>query len=388
MKIPVVQTAAFIFIILFTGFYVARAESPGQTGTSSITTDSSLVGTEPTIPQEQSVPAEPQDLEPGPAPKPVEKTVTTDLSGTQLGPCESVKTVGATWLDYVHDLVQENTCEPAVWFDSFFGEDHVLLDLRPGTFIKFRNSASLTEGLKVAYAADFSISFDLPRWERLLRNARLYIESGSEIDKFTTRRGEPIQPGVSQETGVRQPIIGVRIDPYIKSFASLVSIDSGVKINIHPNAFVRMRYQYSKAFGEVYLIRFSEIAMWRAVEHFSNTLKLDLERNINTFTLVRWGNSISYIDDTPGVKWSTGISYVTLLTRKSAISLDTSMWGVNDPEWDIENYRIGSLYRLNFYRPWLFFEIEPEVTWPVDEKTGQRNPEIVLIATLEIQFGK
>ena len=382
MKISVVQTAVFFLIFLFAGFFDARAESPGQVVTSPVTTDSILTGTETPPPQIPSLPSEQKVVEPGQESQPVEQAITTKLSETQLDTCSPVMTDGATWLDRVHAMVQEKTCEPAVWFDSFFGEDHVLLDLRPGTFIKWRNSATLTEGLKVAYAADFSISFDLPRWERTLRHARLYIESKSEVDKFATQRGKPIQPGV------RQPIFGVRIDPYIRSLALLVSIDSGVKINIHPNAFIRMRYQYSKAFGEVYLIRFSEIAMWRAVEHFSNTLQLDLERNINTFTLVRWGNNISYIDDTPGVKWNTGISYFTLLTRKGAISFDTSMWGVNDPEWAIENYRIGSLYRLNFYRPWLFLEIEPEVTWPVNEKSGHRNATYALMSTLEIQFGK
>src|SRR3990170_8981733 len=155
MKISGVQTVAFFFIILFAGIYGARAESPGQ------------------------------------EPQPADQTVTTDLSGTQLGPCESVKTVGATWLDSVHALVQENTCDPAVWFDSFFGEDHVLLDLRPGTFIILRNSARLTEGLNVEYASDFSISFDLPRWERTLRHARLSIESRSEIDRYSAQQGQP-----------------------------------------------------------------------------------------------------------------------------------------------------------------------------------------------------
>ena len=156
---------------------------------------------------------------------------------------------------------------------------------------------------------------------------------------------------------------------------------------MQPDAFIRMRYQYSKTFGEVYLIRFSEIAMWQAVEHFSNTLQLDLERIITSFTFVRWGNSVTYIEDTPGVAWNTGITLFTQLTPGSAISFDTSMWGVNHPEWTIQNYRVGSLYRLNFYRPWLFFEIAPEVTWPEDER-GRRNSAYALMSTLEIQFGR
>jgi len=312
--------------------------------------------------------------------------VTAEQFGPQVDPCATLNAAGDTWLDRVHALVQDKTCEPAVWFDNFFGTDHVLLDLRPGTFIILRNSARLTEGFDVTYATDFYLTLDLPKWERLLRKARLYIESGSDADKYTFQPGHPVQPGIDRETGVSQPVVGVRVDPYIRPQA-LVSIDSGIKINMHPDAFIRMRYQYSKAFGEVYLIRFSEIAMWQAVEHFSNTSQLDFERKINSFTLVRWGNSVTYTEDTPGVAWNTGISFFTQLTPRSAISLDTSMWGVNDPGWTIQNYRVGSLYRLNFYRPWLFFEIAPEVTWPKDE-SGHRESTYALMSTLEIRFGK
>src|SRR3972149_11278470 len=193
MKISGVQTAAFFFIILFTGLYSARAESPGgQPGTNSITPDSSLVETEATPAQNQSLPAEQQEIEPGQELQPAEQTVITEISGTQSDTCKTDITDGATWIDHVHALVQEKTCEPAVWFDNFFGEDHVLLDLRPGTFIILRNSARLTEGLKVKYATDFYITLDLPNLDRILRKARIYIESGSDADKYTAHPGDPV----------------------------------------------------------------------------------------------------------------------------------------------------------------------------------------------------
>jgi len=374
------------FILLFAGFHGASAEPLEQPGINSTTTDSSLESTETTSPPDPSSPAVQQERETDQAPQPVEQTVTTEQPGPQADPCETVKADEDTWLDHLHALVQKNTCEPAVWFDSFFGKDHILLDLRPGVFMTLRNTARWTEGDTIAYIQDFHLALDLPQWERLLRKARLYIDSRSDADIYTAQPGQPVQPGVDRETGVRQPVIGVRVDPYTRP-RTRVSIDSGIRINMHPDAFIRMRYQYLKNFGEVYLIRFSEIAMWQAVEHFSNTSQVDLEQKLTTFTLVRWGNHVTYIEDTPGVTWNTGISLFTQLTPKSAISYDTSMWGVNDPEWIIQNYRVGSQYRRNFYRPWLFFELEPEVTWPKDE-SGHRKSTYAFMATLEIQFGK
>jgi hypothetical protein len=133
--------------------------------------------------------------------------------------------------------------------------------------------------------------------------------------------------------------------------------------------------------------------MWQAVEHFTDTTQLDFERTITTFSLVRWANNVTYTEGSNGITWNTGVSFLTQLTPKSAISYDTSMWGVNYPMWTVQNYRVGIKYRKNFYRPWLFFELEPEVTWPRNESqkdyTGQRGISVyAFLATLEIQFGQ
>jgi hypothetical protein len=225
------------FIIFFAGFYGASAEPPGQPGTNSTTTDSNLAGTETTTRQNPSSPAAQQERETGQAPQPAAQTVTAEQLGPQADPCATVKADGDTWLDQVHALVQDNTCEPAVWFDSFFNRDHILLDLRPSVFIILRNTARWTEGDTVAYIQDFHLALDLPQWERLLRKARLYIDSRSDADIYTAQPGQPVQPGVDRETGVRQPVIGVRVDPYTRP-RTRVSIDSGIRINMHPDAVI------------------------------------------------------------------------------------------------------------------------------------------------------
>ena len=252
-----------------------------------------------------------------------------------------------------------SVCRPAVWFDHFFGDQRLLEDVRPGTFIKSRSAVRWTEGQKLKYLFDFHVQWQLPHWERYLRRIRIYYDSNSEATKFTTQPGQAIDPGIDPATGVRKPVLGARIDLYSR-LRSLVSLDSGVKLSIHPDAFIRIRYEFARPFGEVYLIRFSQIAMWQAVEHFTDTSQLDFERTITTFSLIRWANNVTYTEGSNGVTWNTGFSFLTQLTPKSAISYDTSMWGVNYPVWTVQNYRVGIKYRKNFYRPWLFFELAPD----------------------------
>ena len=354
-------TVFSVLILFVAGFPDASAQTLGQPVTNPATTDR-------------------------PLPQPEAQTEAPEEPQPKIDLCTTTEAAGETWLDQTHTFMAKNLCEQAVWFDNFFGKYRVLEDVRPDFFVSLRNSARWIEGQNFDYIPDFSLRLRLPQLEKLLKKASVFIISGSDADKFTTQPGQPVNPGVDPASGIREPTVGIRID-FFNWLRSLVSMDAGIKIHVPLNPFIRMRYQYTKPFGEVYLTRFTETALWSYIEQFTETSQLDLERKITTFTLLRWSNYATYTEGTSGITWNTGISLITQLTPKSAISYDTSMWGVNHPEWTIQNFRVGSRYRRNFYRPWLFFEFEPEVTWPKDA-SGRRNSAYAAMATLEIQFGR
>lgn len=322
--------------------------------------------------------------------QPVANPTSTDSAKKfylEVDPCVNSKAVGQTWLDQTHNFVGQKLCEPAVWFDSFFGEEHVLEDVRPGVFIKWKNAAQWTEGHGVDYTGDLHLRLRLPEIEKELRKVRLIIISEFDTGQSTTQSDQLDHFGADLTPEKRKPTIGLRLDFY-KWFRSLVSMDAGIRIHMPIDPFVRIRYQYTKPLGQSYLIRFTEDALWRYFEPSTETTKLDLERKIGTFSLLRLSNYATYTEGTAGLSWHTGISLIRELTHQSAISYDTAIWGVSSPEWTIQNYRVGSRYRRNFYRPWLFFELGPEITWPQNESGCGRNPVYALQAAFEIQFGK
>lgn len=326
------------------------------------------------------------EIETGPVSQPEATSERADELDPQEDPCATAEVAGQTWLDQMHGFVAKNLCEPAVWFDGFFGEDRVLEYVRPGTFVKWRNAVRWTEGGDVEYLPDISAWWRLPRLENLMKKTRLFIVSGSDTEKFTTQPGQPFDPGFDPETGVRKPTLGVRMD-LLTWLRSLATVDTGVKINLPIDPFVRVRYQYSKPFGEAYLIRFTETLLFRYTEPFAETSELDIERKITTFSLLRWSNGATHIGETAGITWNTGISLIRQLSPKAVVSYDANMWGVNHPEWTVQNYRAGFRYRRNIYRPWLFFEVSPEATWPEDVE-GHRMPVYAAMGTLEVRFGK
>ncbi len=310
------------------------------------------------------------------------ETASSQQPEPKKNPCASQETYGDTWLDQTHDFVSQNICEPAVWFDSFFGDYNILEDVRPGAFVRLRDSVRWSEGNHVHHLTDYIIQWRFPKMKKKFK----FFIVGGDIDKVDPLTGQPVQSFDQQAAAARQSHIGVRYD-FFTWLRSLVSIDTGIRIHIPLDPFVRMRYQYTVPFADVYLARFTETTIWRSVEHFSETTQLDLERKLDTFILLRWNSYMTYAEGTPGINWNTGISLLTQLSPKSAVSLDTSMWGVNHPRWTIDNYRVGTRYRRNFYRPWLFFEIEPEVTWP-KKASGHRDPLFAVTFLIEVQFGR
>jgi hypothetical protein len=73
------------------------------------------------------------------------------------------------------------------------------------------------------------------------------------------------------------------------------------------------------------------------------------------------------------------------LSNKSAASLMGGIYGNTISSSVIQNYRLLARYRRNFLREWLFFEVEPEITWPV-EANGSRHETLAVILRLEVVF--
>ncbi|HAR32140.1 MAG TPA: hypothetical protein DCR65_11480, partial [Gammaproteobacteria bacterium] len=44
-----------------------------------------------------------------------------------------------SWLDRTHSYLNQRLCEPAAWFDGFFGDDRALEETPVGTFFRLRN---------------------------------------------------------------------------------------------------------------------------------------------------------------------------------------------------------------------------------------------------------
>ncbi len=81
------------------------------------------------------------------------------------------------------------------------------------------------------------------------------------------------------------------------------------------------------------------------------------------------------------------------VNKKTSLSYETSATGITEPMTLATNYRVAVRFRKNFHRKWLFYEISPELTWPVsfDENrqliVEDRRSKWLILFRFEVHFG-
>ena len=116
----------------------------------------------------------------------------------------------------------------------------------------------------------------------------------------------------------------------------------------------------------------------------------DFNRAITDHSILRWGGRIRYREDKEFWDYNTSIGYRQWFDDHedypSAIEYFASVSGRDQPEVFETNYRLGVLFRRQFFRDFLFYEIEPSVSWRRDNYDEERERVFGVVLRLEIML--
>jgi hypothetical protein len=281
-----------------------------------------------------------------------------------------------SWLDLTHSYLNQRLCEPAAWFDGFFGDPRTLEENPVGNFIRFRNAARYDEFEGWQYRASVRANLILPR---LSERVRLLVARDEDLEGDYPATSAFDDPENRTRLGLR----------YIASeqARSRFDIDGTIRLNSGAlNPRIRGRYRYVRGLTDRSLGRFTQSAFWERDEGFGLTTRVDWEWLPNRDRLVRWSARGTWSQESEGIDWRTGLVSFRQLDRQSAVRAEVGAWGYTEPRFETEEYFVALRYRRQFLRHWLFYEIEPEHAWPKDFDTGERRSDWRITFTLEIQF--
>jgi hypothetical protein len=277
-----------------------------------------------------------------------------------------------SWYDSSHAVMNTVFCEPALWFDSFFGSDRVLEETG-GTYVRWRNDLIQTEGQGTRFRTNLNFSVELPKISQRLK---LTFE-GDEDQEL-----QDVLPGDQAEDPGNT--LGLRLD--VKD-----TDRSRFNISVSAKPRIRARYRYTYPLPYDSLIRFTQEVQNEKGVNGART-RLDFEKAFLPAKLFRSTTEGFIAEDFKGVDWSQAFSLFQRLSKKSSVSYETGIVGITEPESMVTNYRLGIRYRQNIHRDWLFFEITPDISWPVelseDRETvvNDRHSVMSIIIRLEVHF--
>ncbi|MGY6554055.1 MAG: hypothetical protein ACXIUM_05990 [Wenzhouxiangella sp.] len=281
-----------------------------------------------------------------------------------------------SWLDRTHAQMTQRLCEPAAWFDGFFGDPRALEETPVGTFVRLRNSLEWDETEGWGFGLRVRANIELPR---VSDRVRLLVSRDEDLS------GE-LREGPAADDGDQSTRLGLRFIASERSRSQL-DFDGTVRVagsGLNPR--VRARYRYVQGLTDTTLLRATQTVFWERRDGFGTTSRLDYEWLPNRDSLVRWSGEGTFSEGSDGVDWRTSVVGFRQLDLRTALRGEVGMFGFTSPSFETEEYFVALRLRRQFARPWLFYEIEPAHAWPLDLETGQRRADWRMTFTLEIQF--
>jgi len=280
--------------------------------------------------------------------------------------CEQMQVEGIEWYDEVHRFMSVEFCQPSVWFDSFFSDERIDEEARPGTHVRWQNDFVLTKGGKWNYQANVNMSFKLPKTKK-----KLHLVFEGEQEETVT----DIVPDNKEEA---KGDLGLLYEITESERANFT-----IRVKLSPSINFRYRYQYPVT--DTFTTRFTQ-EWYRRDNADGHSSRLDFEKKIYEDFLLRQANAVTHSEAFIGEQWDNSLVLYQKLTDKSALSYESSMARVTAPTTYTTNKRLGLRYRKNFYRKWLFYEIAHAYNWPRLLITDERIRTWEILLRLEVNF--
>lgn len=283
-----------------------------------------------------------------------------------------------SFLDKPQEVISSGVERFAKALDEFFSEDKVFYDAS-GTYLKFTLDTTRDNNGDVHSSGDFRLKLRLPHTNEKIK---LTIESSEEErpddivvknveTPATTAEDNSYVAGIQAQLGKKEnawefkPSIGMRLNS---------------DINLHLKLRLSRKYQFEK-----WNFNWYETAYWYRTtgngvdSHFEINKKLSEDDLFRASTFARWTNTTDYFE------LSQTFSMFHTLSKRRAVSYYVGAYGISEPAVYATHYVIGSSYRQNIHKDYLFFELIPQILY---QKSNDFHAEFSLTFRIEMIFKK
>ena len=275
------------------------------------------------------------------------------------------------WVDTSHSAVADQAQAAVEWMDDFFGDPTYDLEKAESYLrLEFENDWEQGEG------NDFGVRLrgkvQLPKISQRV-DLLFSEEEGDTVDREEREDIDNISLQVNVREGDRS------------RFDATMGFSSG---NLKPG--VRYRNEGDLDFARRY--RYVQRLQYEDGEKFFTLAQVDLFQTFNERDVLRWTNRSKGGENTEGVEWRTRLSLFQRFGQDSkrplALNHFVSVRGETRPTSFIKNYRLGTVWRRQVYRDFLFVELEPAMNYRRRDYEDSRELTWSFVARVEIALSR
>lgn len=263
-----------------------------------------------------------------------------------------------SWLDRSHDTLYVSTQKAARWFDQFFGD---LRDQDEEATMRTRITIGWepSEGDTENTYARVRVKVRLPN----LKERFDLLFSNEEADDFNLLPLEANRPQQAAETTDENYNAALR---WTKLSTLKETIDLRIGVHSGPDIYLLGRHRRQHNFTTNTKLRLTPSIFLDTKYGNGGRLLTEFDYLLDHPGVIRVSGRGQMTDKTDGLEWRGGLSYMYRLSAKGAIVSGFYLSGSTDGSQGdaVENYAVSVRLRNQFWRHYLFYEIEPFVDWP------------------------
>jgi len=298
-----------------------------------------------------------------------------------FGAEEQVIEAESALLDDAHEVVSNQIQQFADQVDGFFGNERVLEEANRTQLLVGIGVQSDVNG-NLSQKPRLSLRLHLPRtshrWRLLIESARESEERGPTDDPSLDIEG-------SQPNSLNPSFFSTAFQYVIKSTDGWhADAKVGVAYRGYVDPFVRARIRKLIPLW-TFNIRITQSAEFFIVDKLGETTSLDIDRKLfndyffRASSIAGWRQEINYFE------LSQTFSVQHVLSNDVAISHLIGAFAISEPYVHMQRYLAQIRVRWRIYKRWTYFEIRPELIFPVEQSY---KIEPLITATIEVVFGQ
>lgn len=279
------------------------------------------------------------------------------------------------WVDQKHCVFSGRTLASANWFDDLFGDWQ---DDTASVLVHIISEATFAESQTPGLGLRIRASADLPNAKKRLR---LVITDDSERDESVA--GQDILSQLNRTS--TQVSAALRLIPFDQAgFKS--DLDIGVRGMGPPDIFARARVRNHWGISRDAIVRFGQTFRYGSDSQGRAISQLDVEQVLDENSVTRLSSAYEYDqkNHSNGFSWGHGLSMSHALPSARSLGYGVTLNGHTAPNWRGESYGPWIVFRSSLLRPWMFYELEPRLTWYRDKDW---NSVASIVLRFEVQLG-